>query len=103
MNTDELTAEPTRLELLERVIAATGEHQQTLARLFCVTVQRDALAQGLGLLKLECANEEWSNGLIPTRVVRTVVDETIRQACEQEAHAAERIVAGACDVRPVKT
>lgn len=102
MTTDELTAEPTRLELLERVIAATGEQQATLARLFCVTVQRDALAKGLELMKLECANEEWSNGMIPARVVRAVVDETIRQACEQEVHAAERIIAGACDVRPVK-
>lgn len=91
MTVDELTAEPTRLELLEHAIGAVGECQEVYARLYCMTVQRDALARGLQLLKLELANDEYSHGEIPTRVVLALIDETVTQACEREARAAIRL------------
>lgn len=96
VNATELLAEPTRLELLQRTIAAKGEQQDALARLLCVTTQRDALARGLTLLKLELAREEYQHGEIPLGVVRTFIDETIRGACEREGRAAARIARLAC-------
>lgn len=93
MTGEQLTAEPTRLQLLQQALDATGDLQTALARTLCVTMQRDALARGLSLLKLECAREEYQeSGEIPTRVVLAYLDETVKQACEREAKMAERIV-----------
>lgn len=92
MTTDELTAAPTWLELLQRTLDATGECQEAYGRLLCATTQRDTLARGLMLLKLELARHEYAHGEIPTRVVLSFIDETVNQACEREHRAAERIV-----------
>lgn len=92
MTGEQLTAEPTRLQLLQQALSATGDLQTAIARTLCVTTQRDALARGLSLLKLECANAEWAHGEIPTRVVLAYIDETINQACGREAKMAERLV-----------
>lgn len=92
MTTEQLTEEPTRLQLLQQALGATGELQEALARTLCVTMQRDVLCRGLSLLKLECAREEYAHGEIPTRVVLALVDLTVEQMCEREAKMAARLV-----------
>lgn len=93
MTTDELIAEPTRLQLLEQTMHAKGELRDALGRALCLMVQRDALCRAFTLLKLECARDEYEDaGEIPTRVVVAFVDEAIRQACERDAKMAQRIV-----------
>lgn len=93
MTADELLAEPTRLELLQLALDATGDCQEAYARLFCAVTQRDALIRGLLLLKLELANEEYAHGEMPTRVVLAYIEESVKQACERESAAALRLVA----------
>jgi hypothetical protein len=92
MTSEQLTAEPTRLQLLQQALSATGATQEAVARTLCVTMQRDAMARGLMLLKLECAREEYAHGEIPTRVVLTFIDEIVNQACAREARMAARLV-----------